>query len=203
MARGSGARRHAAWRFIWRDAARVAQSSAAGALTLMTACGGQAFVLSDAAGPGDASTGPETGPTIDATPDASSSPDSDVLVCNPMAQPCLYGSTCCTGTAGAAAASCTVGGTCPDCATKLRCTSDANCQATAIPHCCVGPVADTACSGNAFFASVCRLTCMSTETRMCDPDVAASCPLGKSCSGNDGDVQKWGLPPGIDYGVCM
>jgi hypothetical protein len=210
MARGSGGRRQGAWQCIRRYAARVARSAAIGTLGLMTACGGQAFVLSDASNPGDASSlgdasrGPETGPTIDATPDASATPDANILLCNPTAQPCAYGGTCCTGTTGPAAASCAgAGGTCGECQTKLHCTSDANCQAATTPHCCVGPTDDSNCSGNAFFMSVCRLACLATETRMCDPNVALSCPLGKTCSANGGDVQKWQLPQGNGYGVCM
>jgi hypothetical protein len=206
MARGSGGRRQGARQCIRRYAARVAQSSAAGALALMTACGGQAFVLSDASSPGDASTGdastgPETGPAIDASPvtplDAAASPN---LACF---APCQVGSTCCIATNENG--HCTQGtGACSPCETRLHCTSDLNC--TGGQACCVVSMANTdTCSNGQPFVSQCQATaCAAGQARLCDPS-GVPCPAAalRKCSTSGSDLQPWNLPTNQGYGVCV
>jgi hypothetical protein len=188
MTRGSGGWRYGAWRCIGRRGLE----GCAGAVILVSACGGQAFVL--AGGSGDGSTGPEGDSGV---AEASPVPTTTALACS---TPCSVSSICCTATSETAGHCTGGGGICAPCETVLRCTSDPNCPGA---HCCVGPVADMACSGNAYFMGQCKPACLGTETRLCDPSGAASCPVGRStCSTSDSDLHAWGLPTGQGYGVC-
>lgn len=184
MARGSGA-----WKWV-------------GAITLVTACGGEPFVLVDDAGSADGQ--PQDVRSQDVTSDGPAKAD---LVCRVG---CQVGSVCCIGMGGNA--SCAMGmGLCGTCDTNLRCASDENCP-TLMPHCCIGALQTSQCNGNKDFVAQCRIVCPAGEARLCDPTVAASpsvCPSMQKCSSNPNDLQTWGLPqntgPPLNqlYGVCV
>ncbi len=181
MARGTGTRGYAVW-------------PCAVAVMLTTACGGQAFVFE--VGDASSSTVPADAALVDAPPANLN------LLCGSAG--CASSGTCCTSPSETP--HCTMaGGLCSPCDTELKCTTDDNCG-SATPRCCVGPAASLAsagCSANKYFLSQCKVGCGVTETRLCNPVLAAPCAAKETCSEAASDLQAWGLPPGEGYGVCI
>jgi hypothetical protein len=162
-----------------------------GAILMTSACGGDVFVFA-----GDASPSPDGAPLDDGSVIRSDAPASNNTVLCPNGS--CHSQICCTTASSQPNASCTSGAC--GCSTVLECANDTNCPG-AMPFCCIGSRTDSAC-GTPHFVAQCKLGCLGTETRLCDP-ANPRCPPTKSCSMDSGDLQKWGLPQNIGYGVCI
>jgi hypothetical protein len=155
--------------------------------------GGDDLGLSDGTSPADAGT--QDGALEASAPDASAIDGGGTGV------PCGAEMSCPPATPV-----CCLASTAPSCAhvqcgcdTQLACASDLDCPGL-MPLCCIGNVQDNCSAGH--FVSLCKMTCLGSDSHLCDPNSKTIQCLSKSCSTNPGDLQNVGLPAGEGYGVC-
>ncbi len=170
MAKGSGT-----WKWV-------------GAIGLLSACGGNAFVLADAAPQGDA--------VKDSGPDEAEAPPMASGVFCGLATTCDTRPVCCTGVS--TGTSCAENAGQCGCVTRLACANDTTCPA-AQPICCIRSATDPSC-GSPVFQATCNLAC-ADGTRVCDPS-APGCPGAKTCLTDQSSLEAVGLPVGQGFGVC-
>ncbi|MDP8999411.1 MAG: hypothetical protein M3O46_04800 [Myxococcota bacterium] len=155
-----------------------------GAAVVVSACGGDPFVLGDASAV-DAQFAGRDGNSEALAPTGK-------IFC--ADQTCNAGQNCCTSASSPSSSNCR-DTACNGCNTVLTCSSEANCPGQ---FCCARVTIDGNCSGGYRYGASCQPTCPVAQ-RLCDPN-GQGCSGGRNCSTSSNALALVGLPP--SYGVC-